>query len=97
MARHRIGTKVRVKNFPRSTDPNNGFDFNGLVGTIEMVSPGAVGFGMGNSSVYSYVVVFKDLNIPRRTLDKTTGRLVTSSVKSDARNTFDDCYLEPVV
>jgi hypothetical protein len=96
MARMRIGTKVRVKNFPRPTDPNNGFDFNGLVGTIEMVSPGAVGFGLGNSSVYSYVVLFKDLTIPRRKLNKTTGKLEYLSEKSDARNTFDDCYLEQV-
>lgn len=87
----RIGSKVRVRNYPRAQDKYNLFDYNNKVGTIR--NKNYVGRGLNNMPAYSYEVFFENVTIPQ-VKKLADGRLDRTPKIGNAANWFDECYLE---
>ncbi len=88
----KIGSKVRVKDFPPPAGQSVPFDFNGLEGIVKDIR--RVGFGLNNKMVHSYDVFFEDVEVPFSQRDPASGKLVRGVRKSQARNWFDENYLD---
>lgn len=84
----RIGAKVRVEGFPRSTGL---FDYNGLVGEVRIAEP--IGTGLNDRTVYQYLVHFTDVDIPYAKMNPQTNKLDRGITKGDAENFFEEDYL----
>ena len=87
-----IGSKVKVKDFPPPAGQSIPFEYNGLTGTVKDLR--RVGMGLNNKVVHSYDVFFDDVDVPFSQTDPATGRLVRGIKKGQARNWFDENYLD---
>ena len=88
----KVGSKVRVKDFPPPAGQSIPFDFNGLEGIVKDIR--RVGFGLNNQMVHSYDVLFDNVEVPFSQTDPASGRLVRGVKKTQARNWFDETYLD---
>jgi hypothetical protein len=90
----RIGTKVRIKDYPPPTDPHNGFNYNGHVGVV--IASQKIGLGINNNPVYLYDVLFENVTVNYTERDFTTGKLIRGTRTQSARNFFEEPFIDVV-
>ena len=88
----KVGSKVRVRDFPPPAGQSRPFEFNGLEGTVKDIR--RVGFGLNNKMVHSYDVFFEDVEVPFSHTDPASRKLIHGVKKGQARNWFDENYLD---
>ena len=88
----KVGSTVRVRDFPPPAGQSIPFEYNGLAGIVQDIR--RVGFGLNNKMVHSYDVLFDNVEVPFSQVDPASGKLVRGVKKSQARNWFDENYLD---
>lgn len=87
-----VGTKVRVKDYPPATMQAAPFNWNGLVGTVVRLEK--VGLTWDNRPAYAYDVYFENVEVPYVRRNRETGKLERGKEVSNARNYFEETFLE---